>query len=217
MDFKKLPVLLLHSMVLFPSSEIRLEFDSLEEKQLISLSEGGFNSHLLVVNPLLPLDQTTATTLPDVAVIGQIRMRIDMPNGKTRISIYGVRRVKVNSYVEENHILQAEIDEIDIVVPDSKEEIAHIRKMMNVLETYVDTTDYTNNILDRLAGVSNLDTMTDLIAPSLPLLYQRQLSYISTVDAIKRSMMIMEDIEDDIQILEIEKRCRCISFTPLIK
>lgn len=206
MDFKKLPVLLLHSMVLFPSSEIRLEFDSLEEKQLISLSEGGFNSHLLVVNPLLPLDQTTATTLPDVAVIGQIRMRIDMPNGKTRISIYGVRRVKVNSYVEENHILQAEIDEIDIVVPDSKEEIAHIRKMMNVLETYVDTTDYTNNILDRLAGVSNLDTMTDLIAPSLPLLYQRQLSYISTVDAIKRSMMIMEDIEDDIQILEIEKK-----------
>jgi len=206
MDLKKLPVLLLHSMVLFPSSEIRLEFDSLEEKQLISLSEGGFNSHLLIVNPLVPLDQTVVTTLPEVAVIGQIRMRIDMPNGKTRISIYGVRRVKVKSYTEENHILQAEIDEIDVVVPDSKVEIAHIRKMMNVLETYVDTTDYTNNILERLAGVSNLDTMTDLIAPSLPLLYQRQLSYISTVDAVKRSMMIMDDIEDDIQILKIEKK-----------
>lgn len=206
MNLKKLPVLLLHSMVLFPLSEIRLEFDSLEEKQLLSLSEGGFNSHLLVVNPLLPLDQTTTTTLPDVAVIGQIRMRIDMPNGKTRISIYGVRRVKVKSYVEENHILEAEIDEIDVVIPDAKEEIAHIRKMMNILESYVDTTDYTNNILERIAGVSNLDTMTDLIAPSLPLLYQRQLSYISTVDAINRSMMIMEDIEDDVQILEIEKR-----------
>ena len=206
MNLKKLPVLLLHSMVLFPSSEIRLEFDSLEEKQLISLAEGGFSSHLLVVNPLLPLDQTAVTTLPDVAVIGQIRMRIDMPNGKTRISIYGVRRVKINSYVEDNHILQAEIDEIDIVIPDSKEEIAHIRKMMNVLESYVDTTDYTNNILDQLTGVSNLDTMTDLIAPALPLLYQRQLSYISTLDAMKRSMMIMEDIKDDIQILEIEKK-----------
>jgi len=206
MDFKKLPVLLLHSMVLFPSSEIRLEFDSLDEKQLLSLSEGGFNSHLLVVNPLLPLDQTALTTLPGVAVIGQIRMRIDMPNGKTRISIYGVRRVKIKSYIEENHILEAEIDEIDIVVPDSKVETAHIRKMMNILESYVDTTDYTNNILERIAGVSNLDMMTDLIAPSLPLLYQRQLSYISTVDAISRSMMIMEDIKDDVQILEIEKK-----------
>ena len=90
MNLKKLPVLLLHSMVLFPLSEIRLEFDSLEEKQLLSLSEGGFNSHLLVVNPLLPLDQTTTTTLPDVAVIGQIRMRIDMPNG---------RRARKNIYV----------------------------------------------------------------------------------------------------------------------
>ncbi len=206
MDLKKLPVLLLHNMVLFPSSEIRLEFDSLEEKQLISISEGCFNSQILVVNPTLPLEEISLSALPTIAVVGQVRMRIDMPNGKTRISVYGVRRVQVTSYLEEDHILRAEIDEIDVIVPNSKVELAYTRKMMNLLESYVDTTDYTNNILERLVGVNNLDSMTDLIVTSLPLSYSRQLSYVSTTDVIERSMMIMEDIRDDIHILEIERK-----------
>ena len=206
MDLKKLPVLLLHNMVLFPSSEIRLEFDSLEEKQLISISEGCFNSQLLVVNPTLPLEEVSLSALPNIAVVGQVRMRIDMPNGKTRISIYGLRRVQVTSYLEEDHILRAEINEVDVIVPNSKVELAYTRKMMNLLESYVDTTDYTNNILERLVGVNNLDSMTDLIVTSLPLSYSRQLSYVATTDVVERSMMIMEDIRDDIHILEIERK-----------
>ena len=206
MDVKKLPVLLLHNMALFPLSEIRIEFDSLEEKQLISISEGYFNSQVLVVNPSLPLEEVSPATLPDIAVIGQVRMRIDMPNGKTRVSIYGERRVRIASYVEDSHILNAEIEDLEIVVTDPKEELAYTRKMMNLLESYVDDTEYSNNILERLVGVNNLDTMTDLVVPSLPIMYPRQLSYIQETDAKKRSLMIMEDIRDDICILEIEKK-----------
>lgn len=206
MDVKKLPVLLLHNMALFPLSEIRIEFDSLEEKQLISISEGYFNSQVLVVNPSLPLEEVSPATLPDIAVIGQVRMRIDMPNGKTRVSIYGERRVRIASYVEDSHILNAEIEDLEIVVTDPKEELAFTRKMMNLLESYVDDTEYSNNILERLVGVNNLDTMTDLVVPSLPIMYPRQLSYIQETDAKKRSLMIMEDIRDDICILEIEKK-----------
>lgn len=206
MDVKKLPVLLLHNMALFPLSEIRIEFDSLEEKQLISISEGYFNSQVLVVNPSLPLEEVSPATLPDIAVIGQVRMRIDMPNGKTRVSIYGERRVHITSYVEDSHILNAEIEDLEIVVTDPKEELAYTRKMMNLLESYVDDTEYSNNILERLVGVNNLDTMTDLVVPSLPIMYPRQLSYIQETDAKKRSLMIMEDIRDDICILEIEKK-----------
>ncbi|MCI8588752.1 MAG: AAA family ATPase, partial [Bacilli bacterium] len=83
---------------------------------------------------------------------------------------------------------------------------AYTRKMMNLLESYVDDTEYSNNILERLVGVNNLDTMTDLVVPSLPIMYPRQLSYIQETDAKKRSLMIMEDIRDDICILEIEKK-----------
>lgn len=206
MDMKKLPVLILHNMVLFPSNEVRLEFNTIEDKQLISISEGCFNSQLLIVNPPLPLEKTTPVTLPDIAVVGQIKMRIDMPNGKTRLSIQGIKRVRILSYAEEDHVLKAEIEDVGMIVPNPKVEIAYTRKMMNMLESYVDDSEYSNNILNRLVGVNNLDAMTDLIAPALPTTYERQLNYISKTDAIERCQMIMEDINNDIDILRIEKK-----------
>lgn len=206
MDMTKLPVLLLHNMVLFPLNEIRLEFNGMEDKQLISISEGYYNSQLLIVHPSLPLEEISTAKLPEFAVLGQIRMRIDMPNGKTRISVCGMKRVHVNSYLEEDHILTAQVEDTDIVISEQKEEIAYTRKMMNFLESYIDDTNYSNSILEQLVGVNSLEQMTDLIAPSLPISYDRKLSYISEIDPTKRSLMIMEDIKNDIDILEIEKK-----------
>lgn len=206
MNMTKLPVLLLHNMVLFPLNEIRLEFNGMEDKQLISISEGYYNSQLLIVHPPLPLEKVTTSNLPEFAVLGQIRMRIDMPNGKTRISVYGMKRVHVESYLEEDRILTAQVEDTDIVISDKKEEIAYTRKMMNLLESYIDDTNYPNSILEQLVGVNNLEQMTDLIAPSLPTSYDRKLSYISEIDPTRRSLMIMEDIKNDIDILEIEKK-----------
>jgi len=201
MNMTKLPVLLLHNMVLFPFNEIRLEFNGMEDKQLISISEGYYNSQLLIVHPSLPLDGISPSKLPEYAVLGQIRMRIDMPNGKTRISVYGMKRVHVESYLEEDHTLTAQVVDTDIVINDKKEEIAYTRKMMNLLESYIDDTNYPNSVLEQLVGVNSLEQMTDLITPSLPISYDRKLLYILEIDPTKRSLMIMEDIKNDIDIL----------------
>lgn len=206
MDVKKLPVLLLYNMVLFPSNEIRLEFNSLEDKQLISIAEGYFDSKILIVNPPLPLEKITTAVLPRMGVIGQIRMRIDMPNGKTRLSVFGLERTRITDYDEQDHILYADLEEVDYIVPSPKAETAYSRKMMNLLEMYVDDNEFSNNILNRLVGINDLASMTDMIAPALPTTYERKLAYISETDALERSQMIMEDIHNDIDILEIEKK-----------
>lgn len=206
MDVKKLPVLLLYNMVLFPSNEIRLEFNSLEDKQLISIAEGYFDSKILIVNPPLPLEKITTAVLPRMGVIGQIRMRIDMPNGKTRLSVFGLERTRIRDYDEQDHILYADLEEVDYIVPSPKAETAYSRKMMNLLEMYVDDNEFSNNILNRLVGINDLASMTDMIAPALPTTYERKLAYISETDALERSQMIMEDIHNDIDILEIEKK-----------
>ena len=44
-----LPVLLLRNMVLFPYNEIRIEFDSEEDKKLLYLSESCYDNNILIV------------------------------------------------------------------------------------------------------------------------------------------------------------------------
>lgn len=203
---KNLPVLLLNTMVLFPSNEIRLELSSLEEKQIISLAEGYYESNILVVFPFINQNHPSTKDLPTVGIIAQIKMRMDMPNGKTRLALYGIRRVQIIDYKEENVGFSANYEEVDIISTSPKEEIACARKILNLLETYIDDYAYNNNLLNNLIGVNSLDRITDLVAPTLPVDYLRKASYIEEVDPVARSKMIMEDINNDLMILELEKK-----------
>ena len=203
---KNLPVLLLNNMVLFPSSEIRLELSSLEEKQIISLAEGYYDSNILVVFPFINQEHPNVKDLPTVGIISQIKMRMDMPNGKTRLALYGLRRVEILNYKEETVGFSANYEELEITSSNPKEEIACSRKILNLLETYIDDYSYNNNLLNNLIGVNSLDRITDLVAPTLPVDYFRKASYIEEIDPVARSKMIMEDINNDLMILELEKK-----------
>ena len=203
---KNLPVLLLNNMVLFPSSEVRLELSSLEEKQIISLAEGYYDSNILVVFPFINQEHPSVKDLPTVGIISQIKMRMDMPNGKTRLALYGLRRVEIIDYKEENVGFSAFYEELESIPSNPKEEIACARKILNLLEAYIDDYAYNNNLLNNLIGVNNLDRITDLVAPTLPVDYFRKASYIEEINPIARSKMIMEDINNDLMILELEKK-----------
>ena len=94
-----LPVLLLKNMVLFPYNEIRLEFENDNDKKLLSLSESCYENSILIVNPNDSLEtDPEIDELPNYGVVGKIKMKLDMPNGKTRIILLGENRAKIYAY-----------------------------------------------------------------------------------------------------------------------
>ena len=92
MKKEKLGVLLIQDMVLFPNSEIRIESDNVNDKQIISFAEKSKNKSILVVNPLIE-EENDITTLPNIGVLAEIKLKMDVPNGKTRIVLKGKTRV----------------------------------------------------------------------------------------------------------------------------
>ena len=84
-----LPVLLLKNMVHFPYNEIRIEFDFDNEKKILSLAESCYDNSILIVNPSDNLESDPEIDeLPNYGIVSKIKMKLDMPNGKTRISSY---------------------------------------------------------------------------------------------------------------------------------
>ena len=64
-------------MFLFPSSEIRLEFDDVKAKELLSLAENYYDNHLLIVIPKDPFEvDPDMSELPKLGIIGKIKLRI---------------------------------------------------------------------------------------------------------------------------------------------
>lgn len=204
----KLPVLVIRDMVLFPATEIRLEFDKMEYKQLLSLTESLYQNHLLVVTPLDTLEiHPDITELPKIGVIACIKMKMNMPNGKTRVVLEGIRRSEALSYVEEDHLYDAMITGIDSKSLDAKEENAYIRSLVKQLESYVNDVPYMSNaVLSQIAGITDLEKATDIIASYFPAPIERKIAYINEIRPEERVKMLIHDMNQDRQVLKLEKR-----------
>jgi len=202
-----LPVLLIRNMVLFPHSEIRLEFENDNEKSLLSLAESYYNNTILVVNPKDNLEiDPDISELPKIGVVANIKMKIDMPNGKTRIILSGYKRVKVHTYNKEDNIYEAMTSELYKEELELKEELAYARSLMKHVEVYVREVPYMSNaVLSQTAGINDIDKLTDVVALYLPISFERKIEYLEEVSSTSRVKMILDDINRDIEILKLEK------------
>ena len=202
-----LPVLLIRNMVLFPWSEIRLEFDSDNDKKVISLAESFYENNIVIVNPkdLLEIDPDISE-LPKIGVLASIKMKIDMPNGKTRIILSGINRVYVHAYTKDDNIFEAMVSDTEEDELDIKEELAYSRALNKHIEVYVKEVPYmSNSVLGQIAGITSISRLTDIIALFLPTTFDRKKEYIEEVSSTSRVKMILDDINRDIEVMKLEE------------
>ncbi len=206
-----LPVILLRGIVLLPNNDIRLEFDSDDSKNIIDVSELFHDNNILVVSQNNPLEEVpNVKELPKIGVMAKISHKMELPNGKTRVIITGIKRAKIHEYLNLNkssEVLEAIVSEIELEISDEKQEKALTRKLYKEVESYIKTVPYmSNSILSIIINVSNLSKMTDIVAPNLPIEIGRMQMYLKETSAYKRSQMILQDIYTEKEMFAIEKK-----------
>ena len=206
---QNLPVLLLKGLILIPNSDIRLEFDSDISKAIIDVAEIFHDSHIMVISRENPLEeQVDINELPKIGVIGKIVHKLELPNGKTRVVITGLRRAYVNEYIQpEEDIMEVISSEIPVEEIPNDVTMGMVRKLYHELEKYIKNVPYVSNgLLSLIANIKDLGKMTDIIIKHIPLENERLIDYIYQVSALKRVEMILEDIYKEEQLFEIEKK-----------
>ena len=203
-----LPVLLLKNMVLFPYNEIRIEFDSDNEKKILSLAESCYDNSILIVNPSDNLESDPEIDeLPNYGIVSKIKMKLDMPNGKTRIIISGESRAKIFAYSKDEGIYEALYSNMPMEELSVKEEIAYVRALNKHIDVYVREVPYmSNTILSQTAGINNIDRLTDIVVLYLPINNERKQEYLKESSSTVRVKMILDDINRDIEILKLEQK-----------
>ncbi len=212
-----LPVLLLKNMVLFPYNEIRIEFDSNEDKKMISLAESCYDNKILVVNPKDSLESSPDfDDLPNYGVVGRIKMKLDMPNGKTRIIIIGESRVKIFAYSKDEGLYEALFSFVPTEEISSIEEMAYVRALNKHIDVYVKEIPYmSNTVLSQITGINDIDKLTDIVVLYLPINYERKQEYLKEKSSTARVKMILDDINSDIEIFKLEQEIEANVATSL--
>lgn len=195
-----LPVILLKGLILLPHNDLRLEFENDDSKNILDVSEMFHDSRILVVSSIDPLEQSVQkNTLPNIGVMAKIHDRIELPNGKVRITLTGEKRVQVNEYLNLDHA-QETLESIvsNFVFPSylPEEEEVLINRLYRDLEEYIKCLPYmSNSILTSLKNMKSLSVFTDMVASYLPLSFERLQAYLVEIDSKKRASMLVEDFE----------------------
>ncbi len=202
-----LPVLLLKNMVLFPFNEIRIEFDTTLDKKIISLAESCYDNKILIVNPKDTLEiSPEMDELPNFGIVGKIKMKLEMPNGKTRVIILGEQRVKIYAYSKDEDMYEALFSYLPKEELSPKEEMAYIRALNKHIDVYVKEVPYmSNTILSQTSGINDIDKLTDIVVLYLPINYERKQDYLKESSSTMRVKMILDDINSDMEILRLEQ------------
>lgn len=205
-----LPVILLKGIILLPNNDIRLEFSNDDSKNVIDVSELFHDNKILVVSTTESPEKLNKKTLPKIGVIAKITHKMELPNGKIRVIITGLKRANIHEYLNLNNsfeVLESIISKIDEEKIEEQEENILIKKLYKEVETCIKTIPtMSNSILSLIINSTDLSKMTDIIAPFLPIDNKRINDYLLETKSTTRAKMILEDIYKQQELYEIDKK-----------
>ena len=200
----KLLVLIINDMVVLPNTEVRIEYDNIYDRQMIDIVDKLEDSLMLIVNPLEE-NFTGVTSLPKYGILGRLKLKINVPNGKTRVVIEGIERVFIPTYYEEGNFFKATYEEV--YIEETKDDENYFNILIKSLENYVDKVPYMGNaIISQIEHVDTLNDLCDLIASFIPINYEDKKKYVTIIPPIERTKLLLADMNKGIKLIDLERK-----------
>ena len=133
-----LPVIVLKGTIILPEAEIKLEFEDEVSKNIIEESELFHDNNLLIVTQNGIDENIIINELPNIGTIAHITRKLELPNGKVRIVLKGVKRAQVLEYLNiSKDSLESIVSSIRNPYIDEETNKGLLRKLNVELENYI--------------------------------------------------------------------------------
>lgn len=187
-----LPVMLLKKIALLPFQDVRLDLNNDISSKVIDLAIQKHNGEILIVCPIDPYEEAPdISDLPSVGIIAKIKNKIILPNGNLRIVVSGEKRVKILEYVNEladGDILKAHSTEIILPKFDEVEETTLRRKILKLLNEYIECSSViSNSVLSSIKDINDINKITDVIVSFMPFTIEKKLLYMQEINGLHRA------------------------------
>jgi ATP-dependent Lon protease len=206
-----IPVLPLRDVVVYPHMVIPLFVG--REKSIKALEAAMLDNKqiFLVAQRKSANDDPTPNDLFEVGTVSSVLQLLKLPDGTVKVLVEGEHRAKVDAYSLEHGYMSAllhPIDEISEALKSQEIEII-MRSLMSQFEQYIKLNKkIPPEILGSLAGIEEPGRLADTITAHLSLKIEDKQELLETLDVGSRLERLMAVIENEIDLLQVEKRVR---------
>ena len=205
-----LPVIPLRGITIFPNMIIH--FDIGREKSVASLEQAMLkDGNIFLVtqkdpNLELPEDKNDIYSIGSICKIKQI---LKLPKGgATRVLVEGIERAEVIDFIVNETFLECNVKKILDKESDveDKEDTAFKNQLIKAFDEYIYATECDESKVSSLIDQeNNLSKISDLVAAYMQLSDEKKQIILETIDVHERIEKLLIFIEEEIQIVQIEK------------
>ncbi|HWE11497.1 MAG TPA: endopeptidase La [Solirubrobacteraceae bacterium] len=203
----RIGVLPLRDAVTFPELVIPLNVGQKRSIDLVNDVLQGDRSIVLITGRDPEVEQPGPSDLYDVGVLGSIARMVRLPDGTLRILIQGAQRVRVDSWVQTEPYLVAEVSEAPDILHESPELVALARNVQRTFSSIVGQVPYLPEELQvMVANVEDPVMLTHLIAGAMRLPTAEKQKLLEERDVTKRLRALSEILARELELVALDTK-----------
>jgi len=206
---KKLPILLLRDIVVFPYMIVPLFVGRDKSKNAIDHSLSTHRMILLLTQKDMESEDPKRDEVYDMGTVALIMRMLKLPDGRIRILAQGLSRAKIESYEEENGHLAAQVAVIR--EPDTAEKTLESEALVRNVRTGLEKATSLGKsippeVLIIATNVEEPGRLADLTAANLELKVGEAQAILEITDPVQRLKKVHELLAKELEILDVQSR-----------
>ena len=207
--FKKMPVLPLRNIVVYPHMVVPLFVG--RDKSIAALEEVMDKGQ-----ELLFLAQKDADTndpknedLYEVGTVGKVLQLLKLPDGTVKVLVEGVKRAKVEALIPHENFLEAKVEVISEEKTEDKTLIAISRQVVSRFEDFVKlNSKVASEVVSSLKDISDPSKIADTVASQMTGNVSEKQKILEILNLEVRLNDILSLLDGELSVLQVEKKIR---------
>ena len=205
---RQIPLLPLRGLTVFPY--MVLHFDVGRQKSIAALEDAMVNDQdiFLVTQKEPEVEEPDKESLFTVGTVSKIKQLLKLPGDTIRVLVEGIKRGRIIEFLENDKFFEVLIEEeTEQGKSDPVEEEALMRTVMDSFEEFVKLSNKISP--DTLVSVNTVDDIgqfADILAANVLVKNSDKQEVLEAFQPMERLQILHEFLENEIQILRIEKK-----------
>lgn len=202
-------VLPLRDIVVFPHMIVPLFVGREKSVQALDHVMKGNKKIMLLTQKTPSEDIPGPEALYEIGTIGTILQLLKLPDGTVKVLVEGQQRAKVKRFDNDGEFMQADVDVVDFEDVVSEETEALGRAVVSQFEEYVKLNKkIPPEVIVSVSQITDTRKLADTVSSHLALKIEEKQALLEAESVSDRLEKIYSHMEDEIGVLQVEKRIR---------
>ena len=204
-----IPVLPLRDVVVYPYMVVPLFVGRERSIKALEIAMAADKQILLATQKNATEDQPTESGIHQVGTLSTVLQLLKLPDGTVKVLVEGVKRGKVIRFVENQDYFLADIELVDDQNPTDREVEIFVRSLKSQFEQYVKLNrKIPAEIMASILSIEDGSRLGDTVAAHLSIKLDEKQKLLELENLPKRLERLMGVLENEIDLLQVEKKIR---------